>query len=641
MKPKLNLLLSALLALSAAAPFAAGARELTEADAQMVLDCINNVDPAKNLLSPAKADECNDQFTEGGGELMDKASRDFPTLAVQAVARNNALADLRDIIVKYDNMPMASGLTRVLTERKVLSQMNLGPKAESVTPWVNKHLQGREAAFKKGIRSWDTLGQIRTNALSATLSEGSWNEVIPADRDNTKPDRYKTLYFWAKDKTEELLAASAVAARAKDAAAEYGPLVQILKEDLEPFGDRARIAKLDKFLEGIGVAAKAPPAGPSAADKKGKDVLDAANRLKGANSGGNADAFLARTFDNSNAAGGVAGKIAVVPGGKGAAFTPVPITDAQAAQLGPRMGAVKNGKFTGALADEMRGTKAGDELVTFFEDKKLAKTGGNKLQLKFEKGVDGTENALGWYSSDDKVTRINTSLVDNFCAERKITPEELLKDKKAMRDLAAYVAPTFVHETTHQRQDVWNTQRGFNFLRWTDPATGKVDKFSPYQMEMEAEAFAMNGSFVAEKTKKQGPAYLQKLDRIDRADAERYLEDGVDGLRKQYHGESYTGIDSMRGEAARQINAAAYTAQRVNALAQKAQQKDAVMTAAERKELQEGRDALKTPFSWYRETLAKSKTDDLKLLDWRDDIDPEGKVLTTLKTSLMPEPGGE
>jgi len=558
---------------------------------------------------------------------------------VQAVARNNALADLRDIIVKYDNMPMASGLTRVLTERKVLQQMNLGPKPESVSDWVGKYLGGRQAAFKKGIRSWDTLGQIRINGLKATMSEGTWNDLVPADRDNTKPDRYKTLYFWAQDKTDELLAASAVAAKAKDAAGEYGPLVQVLKEDLEPLGDRARMAKLDKFLEGLGVAAKAPPAGPTAADKKGKEVLDAANRLKGANAGGNADTFLARTFDNAKEAGGADG---VGLGGKPGAFTPVPITDAQAAKLGPRMGAVKNGKMTGALADEMRGTKAGDEIVAFLEDPKLAKAGGgNKLQLKFEKGTGGTENALGWYSSDDKVTRINTSLVDKFCADRKITPEQLLKDDKAMRDLAAYVAPTFVHETTHQRQDVWNTQRGFNFLRWTDPATGKVDKFSPYQMEMEAEAFGMNGAFVAEKTQKLGPGYLQKLDRIDRADAERYLEDGVDGLRKQYHGESYTGIDSMRGEAARQINAAAYTAQRVNALAAKSQQKDAVMTAAERQELKEGREALKTRFGWYKDTLAKSKTDELKLLDWRGNIDPEGKVLTTLKTSLLPEPEGE
>ncbi|MDD2805004.1 MAG: hypothetical protein PHV33_05580 [Elusimicrobiales bacterium] len=637
MKPKLKLLLSALLAFYAAAPFTAGARELTEADAQMVLDCINNVDPAKNLLSPAKADECNDQFTEGGGELMEKASQDFPTLAVQAVARNNALADLRDIIVKYEGMPMASGLTRVLTERSVLRQMNLGPKPESVTPWVAKYLQGREAAFKKGIRSWDALGQIRTTGLK-TQSEASWDALIPADRDNSKPDRYKTLYFWARDAADDLLKTAAVAAKAKDAAKEYGPLVQVLKEDLEPFGDKARIAKLDKFLEGLGVAAKAPPAGPSAADKKGKDVLDAANRLNGAAAGGRADTFLARTFDNAKEAGGADG---VGLGGKAGAFTPVPITDAQAAQLGPRMGEVKDGKFTGALANEMRGTKAGDELVTFFEDPKLTKAGGNALNLKFEKGTGDTENALGWYSSDDKVTRINTSMVDKFCADRKITPEDLLKDEKAMGDLAAYVAPTFVHETTHQRQDVWNTQRGFNFLRWTDPATGKVDKFSPYQMEMEAEAFGMNGAFVAEKTQKLGPGYLQKLDKIDRADAERYLEDGVDGLRKQYHGNSYTGIDSMRGEAARQINAAAYTAQRVNTLAQKAQQKDAVMTPAELQELREGREALKTRFGWYKDTLAKSKTDELKLLDWRGDIDPEGKVLGTLKTSLLPEPGGE
>ncbi len=634
-------LLTLLIFLAVAAPAAAQTHQLSEADAQVVLDCINNVNPDKGALSPDKADECVDKFNEDGGALMDKAAADFPEIAVLAAARNNALSDLRDIIVKYDGRPMALGLTRVLQERGVLKQMRLGPKPESLFDWVGKNLPSRLMPYKKGIRSWDSLGNVRIQAMK-NQTEASWEALVPADRDNSKIDRYKTLYFNAQKKADELLAASQMAAK-KKAAAGYGPLVLVLKEDLAVFGDNERIEKLDKMMSDLGEAeAKPVDNSPSAADKKSKDLQDASNRLKTDTAGGKADTFLARTFDKADAAGGAAGASGVGIGGKGAAFTPVPITDAQAAQLGPKMGEVKNGKMTGALADEMRGTKAGDEIIAFLEDTKYAKSGANKLNLKFVKGsaADGTDTALGWYSSGDKVTRINTDVVDKFCASRKITPEQLLKDDAALHDLATYVAPTFVHETTHHRQDAWSTSRGFNFLRWTDSA-GNVEKYSPYQMEMEAEAFGMNGSFTAEKAQKGGLAYLRKLDPIDRDDAERYLEDGVDGLRKQYHGQYYTGIDSIKGSAAKQFDDAFSTASRAQFLAKKAQEKGAGLTDAEKTELAEDRQALKTRFKWYVDTLAKSKDDERKLLGWRDSIDPEGKVLSTIKTSLMPEPGGE
>lgn len=626
-----------ILSLMLLAPLAqAQPRQLSEADAQMVLDCINNVNPDKGELSPVKADECIEKFNEGGGELMDKASRDFPTLAVQALARNNALSDLRDIIENYDRMPMASGLTRVLQERDVLPQMKLGPKPESLNDWVSKHLPGREDAFSHAIRRWDILGDIRIKALSS-YTEDSWSALTPADRNMSRTDRYKVLYFLARDKAEELLKTEGMAPKNKAAAADYASLVAVLEYDLEPFNDKKRIARLDKFLKGIGEAAKAEPAGPSAADKKGEALDAAASGLKGAEAGGSADSYLARAFDNAKDSGGDG----VALGGKGSKFTPVPITAPQAAELGPRMGQVKDGKFVGAMADDMRGTKAGDEIVTFFEDPKRTQDGTNKLDLRFVKGEGDLENALGWYSSDDKITRINTSVVDKFCADRKITPEQLLKDDNMMKDLATYVNPTFVHETTHQRQDAWSKEKGLKFLRYQDPVTKEIKTFSPYEMEMEAEAFSMNGSFVAEKTQKLGTGYLTKIDRIDREDAEIYLEDGVDGLRKQYHGNSYTQIDSIRGAAANHLDNAQYSAQRVQTLTQKSQQKSSEMTDEEREELRQRREDLDTRFKWYKETLAKSKADEKKLLVWRKTIDPERQVLSTIKMSLLPDTGGE
>lgn len=113
-----------------------------------------------------------------------------------------------------------------------------------------------------------------------------------------------------------------------------------------------------------------------------------------------------------------------------------------------------------------------------------------------------------------------------------------------------------------QRQDAWSTEKGLKFMHYQDPATGKLVKYSPYEMEMEAEAFGMNGSFVAEKAQKGGSPYLRKPDWIDRAE-------------------------------------------------------------------------LNSRFKWYKETLAKSKDDERKLMGWRDDIDPDGNVHKVVKASVL------
>lgn len=186
-----------------------------------------------------------------------------------------------------------------------------------------------------------------------------------------------------------------------------------------------------------------------------------------------------------------------------------------------------------------------------------------------------------------------------------------------------------------QHQDAWSTEKGLKFMHYQDPATGKLVKYSPYEMEMEAEAFGMNGSFVAEKAQKGGGPYLRKLDWIDRADAEKYLEDGVDGLRTQYHGSGYEKIDSIKGVAARQLDAANSLTQRVGYLAKKAENNPADMTDEDRQALIEGRAELNSRFKWYKETLAKSKDDERKLMGWRDDIDPDGNVHKVVKASVL------
>ncbi|MGD9641841.1 MAG: hypothetical protein AB7V08_03780 [Elusimicrobiales bacterium] len=580
--------------------------------ADLVQKCQDNVDKAKKQLSPVVAQECVQKLT---GPVLTELQNTDPGKAAAIISHNNALVDLKKLTANYSGKSLAEALAREMEASAcALCELGLGPRPELAFSWFETNVGGRAATVKNAVRTWDALGGTRTGSLAAETekySKETWNkQKIMA--------RYQRLSAWARKNTDVLTRAPAAAAAKPD----FTALADTLRTDLVMDGDDYYVDLLDSLAIN---AAKAAPASAAAAAKKDKAAAATAAKtaeLKGRSASEQKD-YLDGAFDNARPGAGVP---AVEAGGKGAKFTPVPITTAQAAQLSAKMGTVKDGKFTGYLADEVRGTKAGDELTAFFADKEYAKTGGNALNLKFEKGTGSLSNALGWWSGDKKTTTVNTKLVDDYCAGKKITPEQMLKSDEHLKGVARYVAPNFVHETTHQRQDAWAARNGLDYIKYKGGSTGQ-----PYQMEMETEAFSMQAAFSAEKAKKTGPAYLAQISPSHRANAERFMEDGVDAMRTDKH-KLYTGISSMEGASAQEFQKAKGAADYVKILEDKRRADPSSLTAKEQADLKLYREAMDSRFKWYTMVQQKSAADERKLLEWREAFDAP-------PAAAVPKPG--
>ncbi|MBI4803233.1 MAG: hypothetical protein HY796_11995 [Elusimicrobia bacterium] len=619
-----RILLSVLFAGTLCVP---GFAQFSDQEQAFVQKCYDNVDKGKKRLSPETADECVKKFNDDA-DLLNKLRNENPAVATDIVAYNNALIDLRNIVNKNRGMDLAKALSRVLEQENcALCNMDLGPGPENIFGWVDNNADGRLFEVKKSVRTWEALGEIRLNSLSSAdygYNKAKWNE-------QNINKRYESLSGWAREETDKLAGFYAPPGYVPAAAGNVARIAAILREDLILSADAPYRAKLDRLLNETAKAGDTPVSGKSPADeKKARELASASDKfssLKGKSALEQQDA-LNKYFDNADAKKGAAlagagGLGAGLTGGAGGKeFKPVPLTNAQAGILSSKMASVKEGKFTGYLADEMKGTKAGDEIIGFFKNPKYAKTGYNDLNLKFEKGEGVTANALGWWSGSDKTTRVNTKMVDDFCARNKITPEQLLASDAHMKNLATYIAPNFVHETTHQRQDAWAKSNGLDFKKYAGGVTA-----APYQMEDETEAFSMQAAFSAEKAKKLGPAYLAQLNYSHRFNAEKFMEDGVDALRTDIQ-PRYSSIDSMEGSAARELQQARATAIRLTALEKLNRANPAAMTEIDKADLAQYREIMNTRFKWYAMVYHKSAADEKKLLAWRDSFDSDAALST-------------
>lgn len=594
----------------------ARAAALTEPEQQVLQDCEKNVTVPAGPLSPQKAAECVENFNADDGALMEKFKDNSPVKAVEVVARNNALVDLQVMITKYSGAALARSLTRVIgTENCVPCEMGLGPQPEKLSPWVRKSIPERESYYDLSIRKWDCLGDKRTMGLSAEgHNAASWSGL-------RLMDRYLKLYDWAKKETDRLVAASVIAVTDKASIPDLQESVDILKQDLYPYRDWVRCRKLDELMKGFSVkAADTALKKPSASDKKGEEIDKTAAALAASRTAGDEKDFLDRGFDNFTAGKGGSPAVGLsLKGNKD--FKPVPITEAQAAQLAKQMAVVSKGRMSGSLAAELRGTKAGDEILAFYENPAYAANGANKLNFGFQKGTGEYEETLGWTSDDWKAQMINTDVVDQYTKDRGITPAQLLRDKKMLRDFTVYVAPTFIHESTHQRQAAWFAAKGLDYNK------NNGRSLAPYQMEMETEAFGMSASFTAEKIKKGGAVYAGKFPWWERAEAEKYLRDGVEGLRTEKHTADFYAkhADSIPGAASKELRGVASIAGGIAYYEEKARM--GKLTEKESATLKEYKEILDVRFSWYRQALQKSKDDEKKLLAWRAGIDADGKAL--------------
>ena len=105
-----KLLLSLLLILPAYPAFA----RLSEKDQALIEECGANIDPAGKLLSPETADKCVKGINEGSPEaLITRYSAEDPEAAGRLIGNNNALLDLKRIVVKQNGYHAAKALEQL------------------------------------------------------------------------------------------------------------------------------------------------------------------------------------------------------------------------------------------------------------------------------------------------------------------------------------------------------------------------------------------------------------------------------------------------------------------------------------------------------------------------------------------------
>gem|GEM_PF-4778504 len=215
-------------------------------------------------------------------------------------------------------------------------------------------------------------------------------------------------------------------------------------------------------------------------------------------------------------------------------------------RLAARLLRVQNAVLTGPLAGEMRGTKAGDEIIAFFQDRRYSGRGLNILSFKIrEYSGNSPVEPIAWWSPREKTLNISAKRVKEFIAWKGIDPDSLGAGGRRIRDLARYLAPHFIHEATHQRQAAWAGLNDLDFVR-------TIGKSYPSHLELETEAYSMAAAFVAEKAVGYGASYMAEIDSDSRTEAARFMRGGTEALRL-IKGRGYT-LKSFEGAASHQFH---------------------------------------------------------------------------------------
>ncbi len=602
-----KLLLSLLLILPAHPIFA----QLSEKDQALIEECEANIDPARKLLSPETADKCVKGFNEGSpAALITRYSAEDPEAAGRLIGNNNALLDLKKIVVKQNGYHAAKALTRVLENSNcALCDMTLGPRPEDIFEWVDRYAGDRLVEVQRGVRTWDALGPVRTNSLSSAgygQNKASWNsQNILA--------RYRELSSWARNETYEL--ADAAALKGASSKLDIAGLASVLREDLIFPSDSTCRATLDALERKTAEeAGKKKDNTPSAADKKAKEMTAAGDRLAGIDPAGRGD-YLGQTFDNAAAVkpgalapGNPAAGTGTRPApGTGAAIKPAPMTDAERKELGKRMMRMEGGKPAGYLAEVMNQTEAGKRTNAFYGDPKYAKAGSNKLDF----GFTNSPGVFGYWDPDKKNIRINSGVAEEFAARRGLTVPQLMKDKAAMKDLALYISPTMVHEAEHQNQTARAIAAG------TDYKKQDTGSDSPYTRAKENLSNTESARHMIEYCSRNGGAgCYAKFNAAHAENAEKFMEGGVEAL-DTLKAPLYARIDGFEGGAAREFKMAQKYAAQVKTLETQQRTDPAAMTAEQKLDLKNYRELMNTRFKWYTISYRENAVNDAEALAFR------------------------
>jgi hypothetical protein len=159
-----------------------------------------------------------------------------------------------------------------------------------------------------------------------------------------------------------------------------------------------------------------------------------------------------------------------------------PSTEAES--LTPDQRAVLATTLRTSLLRSIAGTTAGDELIAFYRD--------TPLNIRIEQGPP---SANGWFMSGTDDITINERRIEEFVRTQGRSAMDLTTDPALLQRMTWLLAPLFVHEATHHRQDRWARANGLP---------------SPPMQQKEREAHVTDTLFTMELSRRN-PEFLRTL----------------------------------------------------------------------------------------------------------------------------------
>lgn len=367
--------------------------------------------------------------------------------------------------------------------------------------WSARWHAAPDDLLRKAVFEWDSLPDARRRWLiKRGVSRASW--------DGTRfVDRLAKLREWAEEERAAIMKAVPRTAQDLERLRDRASDVDEYLDHDDAYGLDERLARDEAAVEALADAEKRLA---RATDPKLKAALAAAEKA------GDLETRLARLgeiFDGLHVPNAALHTAAPMPAGQG-------FDDATAKLVADMLGP--------ALLRETRGTRAGDDLEAFYA----------KTPMTITLKPEPSGNLATYFGGTLNFGRGD---IEDFLKARGRSARDLTTQPALLGDLARELAPVFVHEATHHRQDVWAQDKGIK------------DSWSQYQ---EIEAMETEAAFVLEKSAID-PSYRAYLERVADNDpnareamglARRLETQGPDQFRRSIRALHYPGLLSLEGE---------------------------------------------------------------------------------------------
>ena len=513
------------------------AQEFSEKEEAAIRLCEFNItkgDIGSGKYSPADAQVCIAALQNDNYRLFEKLKRADGARLTRIVEYSEMFKELGQFYSSDVNRCVIREKMILLFDHDreenacALCGLELGPEPEKFMPWVQTYANKLYIRTEFGIYTWDILeDKYKLSLSSQGYSEETWKKKTVSQRIAT------------------MIADDIIAARTPDFMSTENKTCGVIKgaEEVDEFLDRyldpQMHAKYLAYREQLKKAATAAAPAPGATTSSGK-VADMTDKVRSGKD-------LGAVFDGSNQSGtapsSFGGWLAGLLGKGDYSLATSSETDAVGVLLQNHlMGKSKDGAYSGG---ELKGTKVGDGLLAMYNAKKdgVPETPLKLKVIKYRSDLIGAAYCPQAYSTCGGMNpgpgeiALNKTMIEQWMKENHVSAKELLdpKNDEYMKRLARHVAPTFVHEATHQRDDKWARDRGLPFK---------------YTLDDEVGTFSAQSLFLKEKLAdpKTEALYMKDMRDFDNEILQTVETNGARGVKQKIR---YYNLHGIEGESSK------------------------------------------------------------------------------------------